>query len=160
MGIFKNLFGSKKTTLMVECPRCLGKGHVDKADIIRLEKQLYWAPGSCAYCKKTGKVDASQVSKIAVDELYLTKERTNRERKKIINKDQKAVVKAQKQKQLIDDYIDYICILYTDKKNTVEEIAEILITNKPNGVIINSPKKHQKEEYIRYIKEIIKIKQL
>ncbi len=44
----------------IHCPRCLGKGHVDNVDnvdnedIKRLKKELYWAPGPCAYCVGIG----------------------------------------------------------------------------------------------------------
>lgn len=38
----------------VVCPRCLGKGHVDKDDIIRLKRENEWTPGSCAYCNGSG----------------------------------------------------------------------------------------------------------
>ncbi|WP_299677939.1 hypothetical protein [uncultured Dokdonia sp.] len=163
MSIFKNLFGKKNQTPKIECPRCLGKGHVDEADIIRLEKQLYWAPGACAYCKKTGKVVPSQISKVNVDAFYLTENLTNRQRNKIINNDKKTIAKAQKHKQHIDAYVTYIAMLYTEEKATVEEIVEILIKNKPYGIIVYSPensKASKKEAYTKYVKKVIISKQL
>jgi len=38
----------------IECPRCLGKGYVDWADIRRLNKGYIWSVGSCAYCSGSG----------------------------------------------------------------------------------------------------------
>ncbi len=35
-----------------ECPRCLGKKHIDESDIARLRKQGDWTPGPCKYCKE------------------------------------------------------------------------------------------------------------
>ena len=152
MGIFNNIFGKKETTPKIECPRCLGKGYVNKADIIRLDKQLYWAPGDCAYCKKAGKVDASLISKIAADEMYLTIERTDRERKKIINKDKQALAKAAEYKELVDYFVDYIVLSYKEEKTSVDEIAESLLVSSHKGI--------NKGELVRYIKEIIEVKQL
>ncbi|MEP0265185.1 hypothetical protein [Dokdonia sp.] len=152
MGIFNNLFKKKEITPKIECPRCLGKGHVNEADIIRLDKELYWAPGDCAYCKKTGEVDASLVSKIAVDEMYLTIERTDRERKKIINKDKQAIAKAAEYKELIDSFVDHIVLSYTEKKASIDDIAETLLVKGPKGI--------DKGELVRYIKKIIEVKQL
>lgn len=51
---------------MVECPRCLGKGEVDLEDIKRLKKELFWAPGRCAYCNGNCKVPADRIEKLAV----------------------------------------------------------------------------------------------
>ena len=42
---------------MVQCPRCLGKTHVDQEDIRRLGREMEWIPGPCAYCEGTGKVE-------------------------------------------------------------------------------------------------------
>ena len=41
----------KRTSNLIDCPRCLGKGHVDLQDIKRLRRELFWEPGPhCAYC--------------------------------------------------------------------------------------------------------------
>ena len=42
----------------IECPRCLGKKHVDQDDIIRLNREEQWLPGPCAYCNELGIVDS------------------------------------------------------------------------------------------------------
>jgi len=36
----------------IECPRCLGKKHVDKVDIERLNRQNEWLPGPAHIVKK------------------------------------------------------------------------------------------------------------
>jgi serine/threonine protein kinase len=54
-----------------ECPRCLGKGHVDKKDIKRLKRELEWMPGTCAYCDGTGKVDDEMLQSTNVDDANL-----------------------------------------------------------------------------------------
>jgi serine/threonine protein kinase len=57
-----------------ECPRCLGKGHVDKKDIKRLKRELDWMPGPCAYCDGTGKVDDEMLQSTNADDANLTYE--------------------------------------------------------------------------------------
>jgi DnaJ-class molecular chaperone len=43
------------------CTRCLGKGHVDEADIARLERESQWLPDKCAFCNGSGKIYAVQM---------------------------------------------------------------------------------------------------
>ena len=57
-----------------ECPRCLGKGHVDKKDIKRLKREREWMPGQCAYCDGSGKVDDNMLQSTNVDEVSLVYE--------------------------------------------------------------------------------------
>jgi len=52
MSFFGKLFNKDR----IQCPRCLGKGHVDWDDIKRLDKELKWIPGSCAYCNGKGTI--------------------------------------------------------------------------------------------------------
>lgn len=77
-GSAKKLFGSQK----VECPRCLGKGFVDKADIKRLEQEFFWNPGPCAYCNSDGLVNSETAGSVAPDNTYLTIERSGNRTKK------------------------------------------------------------------------------
>jgi hypothetical protein len=89
MGFFKRLFKQNKRVEKSTCPRCLGKGHVDTEDIIRLKKNGEWEPGPCAYCNASGNVDEAMLSKVAVDAGYLTSDLSELERNAIINKDYK-----------------------------------------------------------------------
>ena len=56
----------------IECPRCLGKKHVDNSDIKRLNRENEWLPGPCAYCKETGTVDSSMLEEVTADKADLT----------------------------------------------------------------------------------------
>ena len=64
----------------IECPRCLGKGYVDETDIRRLQKQLLWTPGSCAYCNGTGSVSKETIHHLPPDTTYLTTDLPEKER--------------------------------------------------------------------------------
>jgi hypothetical protein len=89
MGFFKRLFKQNKIVEKSSCPRCLGKGHVDTEDIIRLKKNGEWDPGPCAYCNASGSVDKGMLFKVAVDAGYLTADLSEEERNAIINTDYK-----------------------------------------------------------------------
>lgn len=54
----------------IQCPRCLGKGHVDENDIKRLQRELTWLPGTCAYCDGKRKVNRKILSRVAVLQLH------------------------------------------------------------------------------------------
>ena len=88
MKLLSRLFNRPKTPATITCPRCLGKGHVDKDDIIRLKQQGKWGTGTCAYCKGSGTVDEELLSKVAVDNTSLTNNLSEAERDHIINKTQ------------------------------------------------------------------------
>ena len=53
---------------IVACPRCLGKGFVDKNDIKRLKRENEWGQGKCAYCEGVGKVTKEKADSIPADE--------------------------------------------------------------------------------------------
>jgi hypothetical protein len=58
----------------IECPRCLGKKHLDKADIERLNRQNEWLPGPCAYCEEKGFVESNTPENIPVDKVDIAYE--------------------------------------------------------------------------------------
>jgi hypothetical protein len=78
----------------VSCPRCLGKGKVDLADIKRLKMELYWGEGKCAYCGGSGKVMSSTIETIRPDMAYLTTDIPNAERLRLLNGDENSLKKA------------------------------------------------------------------
>ena len=127
MSFFKNLFNRPKatTTTTIQCPRCLGKGHVDLSDIKRLGKEFIWAPGKCAYCNGTGKVDPDMVSKEAVNASYLTINLPKSERKKLINGDSAAIERMRVFDSNVERVTGEIIELYFVKNLAAEEIAEL-----------------------------------
>lgn len=85
MGFFSKLFKKEESTPLIDCPRCLGKGQVDVADIVRLKQVGKWTTGTCAYCTGTGSVDNAMLAKVPVDALYLTNDLSESEREAVIN---------------------------------------------------------------------------
>jgi hypothetical protein len=90
MNIFSRLLKrSQATAPITTCPRCLGKGHVDKDDIKRLKQQGKWIAGTCAYCKGSGAVDNEMLSKVPANATHLTTNLSEAERDVIINTPQR-----------------------------------------------------------------------
>lgn len=78
-----SFFGDKE----IECPRCLGKGFVDDQDIKRLQKELIWLPGECAYCSGKRIINPNLLEKIPFDLSYLTTDLSEADRKSLFDSD-------------------------------------------------------------------------
>ena len=70
----------------IACPRCLGKGHVDEEDILRLKRSDQWVAGPCAYCEGLGKINSELIMKIDPDDSQLTLGLSFEEREKYRNR--------------------------------------------------------------------------
>lgn len=147
MSFFKRLFGRSAAT--VECPRCLGKGHVDMDDIKRLGQELRWMPGKCAYCKGKGKVDPEMVSKVRVNESYLTNNLSGSERARLINGDPAALERGVELGKKTDELIQQIRSFYFVNKLDVEQIAELYLQALPRRT------SKQKAEMIDFIQRVV-----
>lgn len=148
MNVFGNLFKNNK----VECPRCLGKGEVDEADIKRLKMELKWIPGSCAYCQGKGNVSEKMISDIDVNSNYLTANISERERKRIINKDEGALKRAEHRDFRIDRQIKAILYLYQIGKLSPQKILDFFFLDVEESINIEDEKK----EFLAYINRVIK----
>ena len=150
MSFINRIFRSN----MIECPRCLGKGRVDLADIKRLNKELFWAPGKCAYCNGIGKVPPDRIEKLNVDFEYLTTDLQSWERHKVINGDKDALNRANEFKEVIQKTIEEIVHLYYIENKESREIADHLFNKQDRFVYSNS----EKQELIQYVEKVIESK--
>ncbi|NIG53416.1 hypothetical protein [Chitinophaga sp. Cy-1792] len=158
MNFFKRLFTKSepdtqpRAGTLIKCPRCLGKGHVDKEDIRRLEQELSWNPGRCVYCNGFGKVEADMISKVAVNEEYFTTALTQKERLKVIAGDPKALDRMQKHNERRATFIADITRMYFMENMEVEDIVEVYL-QQDKGL---SPTAYQqrKEELTDYIRKV------
>lgn len=154
MNFFKDLFNKSKH--LIECPRCLGKGHVDQDDIKRLGQELRWTPGPCAYCSGAGKVDAEMVDKVAIDEAYLTADLSARERKLFINGNPDAIERGDIIAEQMDDFIKDVNELHFVRKLGAEQIAQLYMESAPElSVQIYA---EEKAALIKYIQKVITLK--
>ncbi|MBO9203225.1 MULTISPECIES: hypothetical protein [Niastella] len=150
MKFFNRIFRSN----MVDCPRCLGKGNVDVEDIKRLKKELFWAPGKCAYCNGIGKVPPDRIEKLSADFEYLTTDLPSWERLKVINGDKDALKRANEQKEVIQKIVEEIEHLYYIENKEPGEIAAYFFHKRGQFVYSAS----EKQEIIDYVDRVIKSK--
>jgi hypothetical protein len=150
MTIFKLLFRRSK----IECPRCLGKGFVDWEDIRRLNNQLKWTPAPCAYCNSSGKVDKEMLSKVAVNNVYLTCDLPESEMEKIKSGDVEILEKAKKHELFVDNLIKYVEHLYETQNLDAKSIADLYLSTEAES----APFSVEKENLISYIQKIIELK--
>lgn len=150
MTFFNFLF--KNTNL--ECPRCIGKGFVDHEDIKRLNRQLKWAPGPCAYCDASGKVTEELLSKVAVDTSYLTIDLPESEIEKIKNGDEETIKKGKLQELFIDNLIKYIEDQYLLNNMDADSIADLYLSTEEENAVFSV----EKENLLQYIHKIIELK--
>jgi len=139
---------------MVDCPRCLGKGKVDLEDIKRLKKELFWAPGKCAYCNGIGKVPPDRIEKLSADFEYLTTGLTSWERHKVINGDSDALNRASEYKEVIQKIIEEIVHLYYIENKEPGEIAAYFFQKQGQHAYSAS----EKQDLVDYIEKVIKSK--
>lgn len=149
MDFLSKLFG--KNSHEQECPRCLGKGHVDTNDIVRLNKELKWSPGTCAYCNGTGKVDSELEKNIPVNTSYLTTDLDAAERDRILKGDASAWNRAKEFDAQADIAIAQICYLHFNCSLTVEQIVEFYLLNPTNS----TNQENERQELIDYIRKVI-----
>ncbi|GAA4823130.1 hypothetical protein [Algivirga pacifica] len=139
------------TILEEECPRCLGKGHVDWDDIKRLKQELRWRPGRCAYCNGTGKVEATQIEKVAVDNTYLTTTRSEKERNLLLNNDTDTLEKGALLEQKTETFIEEVKYLHFIGQLSPSQIIDFYaIQFKDNKVGVA-----WKSDMLQYIEKII-----
>ena len=150
MNLFDRIF--RKPHL--ECPRCLGKGKVDWEDIRRLNKQLKWQPGKCAYCNGHGKVTTETLSKISVDNTYLTINLNIFEKKKLKNGDNETLERAEIYDLFLNDIINYIEHKYLIEHLDVETIADLYLTTEHKSKIFSI----KRDDLINYIEKVIDFK--
>lgn len=156
MNFFKKLF--RKENEKVLCPRCLGKGQVNSDDIKRLNMELRWAPGSCAYCNGRGKIIAGAQSTVAVDEAYLTIDLSKKERRKFLKKDSRAIERARLYNEKFDGFIKEIIHLHLVRKPDAHQIAGFYLMPEPDPMRQDESYIKEKKELVDYIKKVIELK--
>jgi hypothetical protein len=155
MGLINKLFDRDKGK--IECPRCLGKGHVDWDDIKRLNQQLKWKPGKCAYCDGIGKINSKLLSKVSVDNSYLTTDLTKDEKMRLLDKDEGALKRAKENDNQRNNFIKQISFLHFKGGMNSTLIAEFyLIPNEDSENNSGSPEQ-EKVDLIEYIDSVIEI---
>ncbi len=139
------IFGGNK----VECPRCLGKGVVEKEDIIRLDRVLHWAPDSCAYCQGQGKVSTEMVEMVPPGLSYLSTNLPFYEREALIKGDPAAWERAEYDELVAQLYIDEIIFLHRHDLSNEQIVSFFQLRSSL------SPQEESREELEVYVQRVI-----
>jgi hypothetical protein len=141
-----NLFSKQK----FECPRCLGKGEVDRDDIKRLGQELIWKPGKCAYCNGKGRVTAGMKARVREDNAYLTSDIGHKERKRLFLGDEAALQRGKWFDRQVNMFFDKVEYLYLKGKMDAETIADFFLMENATEIPAQ-----EREELIEYIQRVI-----
>jgi len=152
MSFFNRLLGQNPS---IQCPRCLGKGHVDWDDIKRLKQELRWRPGKCAYCKGKGKVSPGLINKVAVDTSYLTSDLPIVEQQRVLGNESGAMKRASLFDTKINTVIDQILYLHFICKLDADKIADFYLLANIRELYANGTYESEKEELIDYVNRVI-----
>ncbi|CAM3887827.1 hypothetical protein FLBR109950_06750 [Flavobacterium branchiophilum] len=144
MSLMRRLFPSKK----IVCPRCLGKKQLDWDIIRKLDMELRWEPGKCAYCNGNGEVSIDIIRKLPVKTPYLTTSLSRNERNKLINGDIELIQKLQMNDYFIELTIKQIVYLHFEVHLNIDQIAGFL-------VLSNDKIKNNIENVHHYINRVI-----
>ena len=120
----------------MECPRCLGKKHVEKADIERLNRQNEWLPGPCAYCEEKGFVDSNKPDEIPVDKVDLAHEVGLEE---LISALYERIIK-----MVIDGKTDHDILSELEKDGVPKELGEKILEKAKTEINTVKGKAHMK----------------
>lgn len=150
MNLFDSIFRKDKS--LKECPRCLGKGHVDWNDIKRLNQELKWVPGTCAYCNGVGNIDRKVEDNVPVDASYLILNLPDDERKRIINGYPDALERGKQHEDQVDNFINQISYLHFEGGLTPLQIATFFLIGSEDFDTYES----EKLEFVDYVERVIK----
>lgn len=151
MSFIKKLFGYNQ----VQCPRCLGKGFVNDADIRRLGKELIWRAGPCAYCSQKGKVSAQVAATIPADMSYLTTDLPTEERAMIMKNDSTALERANAADLNYQYGIRQMRYLYFGCKMTVAQIATFYLIPDLKAFTEAGIYEAKKKELVEYVERVV-----
>ena len=138
----------KRTSNLIDCPRCLGKGYVDLQDIKRLRRELFWEPGPhCAYCDGKKVVELKFATNINADDWFITSDVDQELLQRYLEKDPKAIKEAREMEENMRLIVNFICNLYMNEDKERGEIARLLTQHL----------KITKKEAADYVDKVIKL---
>ncbi|MEY3050111.1 MAG: hypothetical protein RL365_2149 [Bacteroidota bacterium] len=113
---------------LIDCPRCLGKGHVDKQDIIRLRRIFFWVPGPhCAFCNGIKRVELSFASRFNADDWFITSDLSLEMYQKYIDKDPELLAQLEAQEHYIQNISNLIIQYHYRLKLSKEDTRKIIL---------------------------------
>ena len=125
---------------LIDCPRCLGKGHVDKQGVIRLRRIFFWTPGPhCAFCNGLKRVELSFASRFNADDWFITSDLSLEMYQKYIDKDPELLAQLEGQEHYIQSISQLIIQYHYRLKLSKEDTRKIILDSfGPNNEELNN----------------------
>jgi hypothetical protein len=115
---------------VIDCPRCLGKGSVDKQDVIRLRQMFFWMPGPiCAFCNGLKKVNQSFAYRFNADDWFITTDLSIDDYQKYIDRDPALLAKNLAYEEMINS-LGYFIVHYHLKEGLPQEETFFMLQKK------------------------------
>ena len=112
---------------MIDCPRCLGKGHVDYKDIIRLKRAYFWTIGPiCAFCNGQKKVAFSFAQRFNADDWFITTDLPAEDLERYVSGDKMLIEEINKQERLISFTGNFIMDYHFSKGFDQETVLKLI----------------------------------
>jgi len=112
---------------IIDCPRCLGKGHVNKQDIKRLRREFFWVEGPhCAYCDGKKHVNFDFANKVNADEWFLCSDGDKEEMRKFLNGEKEIISSVRQTEKYINYVGKYLMDNYVSRGINKEKIIKQL----------------------------------
>ena len=113
---------------LIDCPRCLGKGEVDKHDVIRLRRIFFWMPGPhCAFCNGLKRVEFSFASRFNADDWFITSDLSLEMYQKYIDKDPELLAQLEAHEHYITSISNLIIQYHYRLKLSKEDTRKIIL---------------------------------
>jgi hypothetical protein len=112
---------------LIDCPRCLGKGAVDKQDVIRLRRIFFWMPGPhCAFCNGLKRIEMSFASRFNADDWFITSDLSLEMYQKYIDKDPELLAQLEAHENYIVNISNLIIHYHYRLKLSQEDTRKII----------------------------------
>lgn len=136
----------------IDCPRCLGKGEVNKEDIKRLKREFFWSEGHCAFCDGQKTVQLDFAKRFNADDWYISFDMDKEEYEKYISGDKEMLSWVRHTEKQIYFIGSFIMDHHISRGLSKEKVLDLLSKELQ---VPNSEIKESLDEMINLIKDNI-----
>ena len=112
---------------IIDCPRCLSKGFVNKEDIKRLRREFFWIEGPhCAFCDGKKHVKYDFANKFNADDWYITSDMDKDKFQRYLNQDDEIINEIRHTEKYIYYIGNYIMEHHVSKGISKEKVLASL----------------------------------
>jgi|TARA_B110000908_G_C10011556_1_gene338792 hypothetical protein len=112
---------------IINCPRCLGKGFVNKEDIKRLRREFFWIEGPhCAFCDGKKHVKYDFANRFNADDWYITSDLDKGKFQRYLNEDEEILNEIRHTEQYVYYFGNYIMEHHVSRGLSKEKVIASL----------------------------------